>query len=158
MNLKNTLLIMLAILATSMVNAQQADRIQRGQRGYVPEPRPLEQGAISIENSLLGIDEKMDSYETEFSLDAFEKEVMKNMIVEFETEKMALLSNEGLEYKLKMEGIEKLKVGLSNDLKIFLEEDEIGRFGELHFATKKMLKEKKKEEKRKRKKKSKTKS
>ena len=131
-----------ALLPISM-EAQSLNTIQRGQRGYTPPP--LEQGtkARSVENTLEDIEEKMDMYEAEFSLDAFEKEVMKNFIVEFEENKMATLRAENMEYEVRLQTIQKLEEKLSNDLKIFLTEEEIGRFGELHFTEKGNKKKKK---------------
>ena len=72
------------LICISMSYAQQADRIQRGQRGYTPPPLERVAGSKTIINTLVDIDEKMDFYEAELPLDAFEKEVLKNMIVDFE--------------------------------------------------------------------------
>ena len=123
---------------------QNLGQVQRGQRGYIPPPLPRDQGAIAIENTLEGLDEKMDLYETEFELDAFEKAVVKNYIVEYETEKMELLQNEQISYDVKQQTILKLNDKLSGNLSTMMTEDQVMRFGELHFGDQKKKKRKKK--------------
>lgn len=126
------------------IEAQSINTIQRGQRGYTPPPLEQEAKGRSVENTLEDIDEKMNMYEAEFSLDAFEKEVMKNFIIEFEEGKMETLRAENMEYEVRLQTIQKLEEKLSSDLTIFLTEEEIGRFGELHFTEKSKKKKKKK--------------
>lgn len=133
-----------AMLIFGGTYAQQIGGIQRGQRGYVPPPVAREQGAMAIDDTLKDIDEKMDFYATEFELDAFEKAVVKNYIVEYETEKMTLLANENIEYEVKQQSVLKLNDKLSANLATMLSEDQLARFGELHFTKQKKRKNKKK--------------
>ena len=137
-----TVAVVLGTLGTSF--GQNLNNIQRGQRGYIPPPLPREQGAIAIDNTLEDIDEKMDLYAAEFELDAFEKAVVKNYIVEYENEKMALLQNENITYDVKQQSILKLNDKLGATLSTMLTEDQVSRFGELHFGQQKKKKKKKK--------------
>jgi hypothetical protein len=140
--------IILAILLTmgsfGSLEAQNLNSIQRGQRGYSPPPLDRQQGAISIENSVEQVDEKMELYGIEFSLDAFEKAVMKNYLVEFETEKMAILENETIAYDIKQQSVLKLNDKLRNKLATMLTEDELNRFAQLHFDPQDKKKKRKK--------------
>lgn len=136
----------------------QLSQIQRGQRGYIPPPLPARETTMSVENTLENIDAKMEIYEAEFSLDAFEKEVMKNTLVDFEERRMATMGDESIEYKTKVETVQKSQEQLAKDLQVFLTEEEVARFGELHFGAElidKEIRKKKKERKKNRKKKNK---
>ncbi|NQX78174.1 hypothetical protein [Gilvibacter sp.] len=144
MKLKNLLLITILIFGSlGTAAAQNLGQIQRGQRGYVPPPLPRDQGAIAIEDTLEDIDEKMDLYETEFELDAFEKAVVKNYIVEYEKEKMGIMADESITYDVKQQSYKKLDEKLSGNLVTVLTEEQVARFGELHFGDKKKKKKKK---------------
>ncbi|MDC7997950.1 hypothetical protein [Gilvibacter sediminis] len=143
MKLKNLLLITILIFGSlGTAAAQNLGQIQRGQRGYVPPPLPRDQGAIAIENTLEDIDEKMDLYATEFELDAFEKAVVKNFIVEYEKEKMGIMADESIAYDVKQQSYKKLNEKLSGNLVTVLTEEQVARFGELHFSEKKKKKKK----------------
>ncbi len=136
--------IVLFVLAINPLLAQNLNDIQRGQRGYIPPPIDREQGGIAVENTLENIDQEMDIYAKEFELDAFEKAVLKNYIVEFETEKMALLSDETLSYDVKQQSLLKLNEKLRGKLNTVLTQDQIGAFELLHFAPKSEKKKKRK--------------
>jgi hypothetical protein len=127
-----------------MSYAQQADRIQRGQRGYTPPPLERVAGSKTIINTLVDIDEKMDFYEAELPLDAFEKEVLKNMIVDFEEKKMALHADENIGYKIREEQVLKLEDQFRADLGGIFPAEKVDKFFGLHFMDEKLLKKKKK--------------
>lgn len=137
-----TAAVILGTLGTAF--GQNLNQVQRGQRGYIPPPIPRDQGAIAIDDTLEGLDEKMDIYATEFELDAFEKAVVKNYIVDYENEKMDLLRNENISYDVKQQSILKLNDKLRANLGTMLTEEQLGRFGELHFGDQKKKKKKKK--------------
>ena len=149
MKTKNIVVAFFFALLTTGAFAQNLNGVQRGQRGYTPPPLEQEKKARAVENTLANINEKMDMYEAEFSLDAFEKAVMRNMIVEFEEGRMATMGAENMEYEVRIQTIQKLQEKLSTDLEVFLTEEEIGRFGELHFLENKGKKKKKKKKDRK---------
>jgi len=130
-----TIAVVLIVFAFNPLVAQNLNDIQRGQRGYSPPPMPREQGAISIADPLEDIDQKMDLYQEEFTLDAFEKAVLKNYLVEFETEKLGILENETISYDVKQQAILKLNDKLSAKLITLLTEEEVVKFQALHFDT-----------------------
>jgi len=149
--MKNAVLLLIAIISLFITNdviAQQLDSgVPRGQRGYVPPPLDRDKGAISVDDTLKDIDGKMDIYEETFSLDSFEKAVLKNIIVDFETNKMKLLSNEAISYDIKQQTVLKLNDKLSKDVSVILTEEEINIFKELHFRTKRQIRKDKKNKK-----------
>ena len=138
------LTILITISSFGSLEAQNLNSIQRGQRGYSPPPMERPQGAISIKNTVDQVDEKMELYAVEFSLDAFEKAVMKNYLVEFETEKMTLLENENIAYDVKQQSILKLNDKFRTKLATMLTEDELNRFAQLHFEPQDKKKKRKK--------------
>lgn len=135
--------------------SQQISQIQPGQRGYTPPP--LERGELnrSVENTLADLDAKMEIYQAEFDLDAFEMAVLKNSIIKFEEDKMAIMAEENIDYAQRREKIEKLKPAFYEQVEVFLTEDEINRFIELHAGESVMKSEMKKRKKAKKKKKKK---
>ncbi|MEP2935150.1 MAG: hypothetical protein ABJM06_05495 [Gilvibacter sp.] len=138
------LAMLMVVSAFTTLDAQNLNQIQRGQRGYSPPPLDREQGAISIENTVVQVDEKMELYAVEFELDAFEKAVMKNYLVDFETEKMAILENENVAYDIKEQSVLRLNENLREKLGTMLSEDELNRFAQLHFGPKQKKKKRKK--------------
>ncbi len=138
---------LLLVTSFGTLEAQNLNNIQRGQRGYVPPPIDRVQGGISIENTVEQVDDKMDLYEVELSLDSFEKAVMKNYVLDFEKEKMALLENENIAYDVKQKSVLKLNEALSIKLATLLNEEELSRFNHLHFAPKGKKKKKKRKNK-----------
>ena len=113
--------------------AQNLNQIQRGQRGYTPPPLEQDEKKISVENSLADIDEKMARYQVVFALDAFELAVLKNIIVDFETQKMQLLGDETIEYSTKQTQIKQLESKLLQEVTVFLNEEEVKQFMLLHL-------------------------
>lgn len=143
MKTRHLFLLFIFLGAVSMGTAQQADRIQRGQRGYTPPPLERTPGARSVENTLVDIDEKMDFYEKELPLDAFEKAVLKNMIVDFEEKRMALYRDETIDFRTREEQLLNTEVQLRADLLAIFPEEKVDAFHELHFMDKKLKKKKK---------------
>lgn len=145
---------MLILGMGASLEAQNLGRVQRGQRGYTPPPLQTGDKKMYIEDELADIDTKMDIYQAELQLDEFEKAVMKNMIIDYETQRKAMLQDETIEYQKKMEQVEKYKEALRKELEVFLTEEEIRTFSNLHFNDDKLdkiVKKKKKENKRNRK-------
>ena len=131
----------------------QVSAIQPGQRGYTPPPMDRPALDRASENTLADLDMKMDIYEEEFQLDAFEKAVLKNSIVKFEEGRMAIINDSDLDYKKRQEAVEKLKPTFYQDVSVFLTEDEINKFIAMHFGEEAMKSEMKKRKKAKKKKK-----
>lgn len=150
---KISFLILGGLLLSGLSAQAQVSQIQPGQRGYTPPP--MERAALNrgVENTLQDLDMKMDIYESEFSLDPFEKAVLKNSIIKFEEGRMAIMAEENMDYSKRVENIEKLKPAFYEEVQVFLTEDEINRFIELHFGEDAMRSEMKKRKKAKKKKK-----
>lgn len=62
-------------------HAQQADRIQRGQRGYVPPSKITYEAYIEIKEPQVEVERMLPRLVVEFNLDAFEQEIIKGIII-----------------------------------------------------------------------------
>ena len=61
------------------LNAQQADRIQRGQRGYTPPAKPSGPAIVALKDPIYEVGIMLPKCVEEFNLDAFEKEIVKGI-------------------------------------------------------------------------------
>ena len=61
--------------------SQQADHIQRGQRGYVPPPRYIGGTYIDLKDPQEESNLIMSKCVTKFNLDDFQKEILKSMLI-----------------------------------------------------------------------------
>jgi hypothetical protein len=85
-------LIILTSLTFQSIDAQQAGRIQRGQRGYVPPPRPQGTAIIQPKDVNKEINFMLPIFVSEFNLDDFEKEIVKGLLInKFESENALLM-------------------------------------------------------------------
>jgi len=101
---------------------------------------------------LEGIDPKMDLYEKELPLDAFEKAVLRNMILDFEKNKLAIQQDEKIDYMDKKQNLLTLADKFLKDLEEILSKEKISNFNSLYFDPDIDKKIKKESRKRKRKK------
>ena len=88
------LTILFFFLVGTTTYAQQADRIQRGQRGYVPPPKYsnktfIELHDVEVETKLI-----VDRSVKEFSLDDFQREILKNLVSKKLEDENAILSDD----------------------------------------------------------------
>jgi hypothetical protein len=77
-------LIIIFCLATQFINAQQVDpnRVQRGQRGYVPEPKYKTTTYIGLHDVQNEINIIVPKVVKELKLDDFQKEIFKNLLTQ----------------------------------------------------------------------------
>ena len=135
--------------------AQQPNRIQRGQRGYIPPPKYSNSAFIDLKEPqeetkiiLLKCDEV-------FNLDAFQKEILKSMLIKkFEDENVILRDKGNTREDRKKKIINRNNV-FYNELSSILTLEQINEFKILDFEE---SKEEKKDKKKKKRKKDKTKS
>ncbi|PQB04081.1 hypothetical protein [Aureitalea marina] len=152
---KISILMLMSVIAGTGVLQAQVRPIQPGQRGYTPPPLERAELNRGVENTLADLDAKMEIYQEEFNLDAFEMAVLKNSIIKFEEDRMAIMAIENMDYAERREQIEKLKPAFYKEVEVFLTEDEINRFIELYAGEDVMKSEMKKRKKAKKKKKKK---
>lgn len=138
------LLIIFAIVF-NMGFAQQADQIQRGQRGYVPPMVFNNSTFIELVDPYDEVDKMIPICAKEFKLDAFEQEVIKGMLIEKFESQNAILEDEKNTRTDRKKKIDDLDKELYKELATILNPDEIEKFKVLDFTE--TSKEKKKRKK-----------
>jgi len=149
--MRSIFLFIILIGGIHLSNAQQANRIQRGQRGYTPPPRLNTNAFIEVKDVQQELAIILPKCEEIFGLDTFEKEIMKNILTKkFETEN-AILQDDKNSRDDRREKIITLNNQLFADLQTILTPTQIETFKNLDFTE--ASDQEKRDEKRKRKKK-----
>ncbi len=128
--------------------AQQAYTTQRGQRGYTPPAKPLSDAYIELKDPYEETSLVLPKCVEAFKLDAFEKEILKGMLIKKYEGLNAILENKDNnreERKTKMQSLDK---AFHLELSSILSPNEIESFKSMDFVeTKEERKEKKKKKK-----------
>ena len=130
-------------------NAQQVDRIQRGQRGYVPPPKVTYGAYIEIKEPQVEVERMLPRLVEEFNLDAFEQEIIKGIIinkVEKENKVLEDKANTREDRKQKLMIIEK---EYYKELSTILSGEEVEILKTMNFETAKEVKKQKRKNKKK---------
>jgi hypothetical protein len=113
--------------------AQQADQIQRGQRGYSPPMKLNDETYIELVDPYDEVDKMMPKCIAELNIDAFEQEIIKAMLLKkFESQNVILENekNTRADRKRKMETLEK---EFLKELSTILNPDEIEKYLNIDF-------------------------
>jgi len=133
--------------------AQDVYRIQRGQRGYTPPPTPIKTSHYDEKRDANSIaNEQLPVYAEALQLDDFQKELVKNMIVDHYTKREVIRTNYEMNFGDKQDAYVKLEEEFHRELSTVLSEEQVAAFKKVEFLDNK---EQRKEEKRKKKKKKK---
>lgn len=127
--------------------AQQANQIQRGQRGYVPEMRLNEETYIDLVDPFVEIEKMMPKCITALNLDAFEQEIVKSMLLKKFESQNAILSDEKNSRADRKKKIDDLDKGFLVELATILKPEEIDKFRAIDFTETKAEKKKRKKKK-----------
>jgi len=152
---KSFLLFFIVVFCVSFqhLEAQQMRRIQPGQRGYVPPPKPPSEPYVELidpyEQTIIILPKCVEK----FQLDDFEREILKNVLIKnFETRNSILEDKESNKEDRKKKIISADK-SFYDGLLLVLTKDEVEVFKTMDFSeTKEDKKQKKKNRKKKRKK------
>ena len=131
------------------INAQQIDRIQRGQRGYTPPPKVSYETYIELKDPYEATSIILPKCVEAFKLDTFEKEILKNILIrQFESQN-AILSDKKNSREARKKKILDFDKIFYKELSSILSEDEIEEFKIMDFKETKEEKKKKKKNRRK---------
>ena len=145
---KVTLFILL--FYSSNIFAQQVYGVQRGQRGYIPPPKYEASVYITTLNAYEELEKILPKSVEVFSLDDFEKEIFKGLLLEKFENYNRIVENTDSSKQARQEALKQLEIDFVKSLAVILTTDEITTFVDMDFSGKK---EKKKTRKEKRKKK-----
>jgi len=127
--------------------SQQVYNIQRGQRGYVPPPKFEASAYITTLDVYEELNVVLPMCVASFSLDEFETQILKGMLVKKFDSYNAIVSNADLSKEARQDQLKQLEIDFVKSLTIILTPDEITEYVDMDFNKKK--KEKKKKKKRK---------
>ena len=145
----NKLLLFLALLSFSNLFSQQPYGIQRGQRGYVPPPKFESSVYITTIDSYEELNKTLPKCIELFSLDDFEKEILKALLLEKYENYNKIVEKTDSSKQARQESLKQLEINFVKSLSVILTPDEIATFVDTDFSQKK---EKNKKRKKKRKK------
>lgn len=142
-------LILLFVLAaiTQVGYAQQADQIQRGQRGYNPPIIYKEGTFIELVDPYDEVDKMIPICASELGLDAFEQEIVKGMLIKKFKTHNAILEDEANTRELRKKKISENDKKFLVELGTILTPEEIEKYQTIDFTE--TNKEKKKRKKKK---------
>lgn len=91
---KNIVFFVLILIASTQLGiAQQADRVQRGQRGYIPPPKYSSSTYIELKDVEEETNRIVEKCIEEFAIDDFQQQILKGMLKKKFEDENAILSD-----------------------------------------------------------------
>ena len=144
------LILLTLLIFSSNITAQQLWGPQRGQRGYIPPPKYEASVYITTLNAYEELEKVLPKSVEVFSLDDFEKEIFKGLLLEKYENYNRIVENTDSSKQARQDALKQLEIDFVKSLAVILTPDEITTFVDMDFSGKE---EKKKRRKNKRKKK-----
>ncbi|MBT8271146.1 MAG: hypothetical protein HKO90_11405 [Flavobacteriaceae bacterium] len=137
------------LIGSFLVHAQQVDNVQRGQRGYVPPIRYNQSTYIELKDPLEETDRIMAKCVEALSLDDFQKEIMKNMVMKKIEDENAILSDKENSREARQKKIIERDKAFAKELGSILSPEQVEQYKTMDLSeTREDKKEKKKRKKR----------
>ena len=124
--------------------SQQIYNVQRGQRGYVPPPKYEASAYITTLDVYEELNVVLPMCVASFSLDEFETQILKGMLVKKFDSYNAVVSNTDLSKEARQDQLKQLEIDFVKSLTIILTPDEITTYVDMDFNKKKKEKKGKK--------------
>ena len=124
--------------------SQQLYNVQRGQRGYVPPPKYEASAYITTLDVYEELNIVLPMCVSSFSLDEFETQILKGMLVKKFDSYNAVVSNTDLSKEARQDQLKQLEIDFVKSLTIILTPDEITTYVDMDFNKKKKEKKGKK--------------
>ena len=124
--------------------SQQIYNVQRGQRGYVPPPKYEASAYITTVDVYEELNIVLPMCVSSFSLDEFETQILKGMLVKKFDSYNAVVSNTDLSKEARQDQLKQLEIDFVKSLTIILTPDEITTYVDMDFKKKKKEKKGKK--------------
>ena len=144
---KVTLFILL--FYSSNIFAQQVYGVQRGQRGYIPPPKYEASAYITTLNAYEELEKILPKSVELFSLDDFEKEIFKGLLLEKFENYNRIVENTDSSKQARQEALKQLEIDFVKSLAVILTPDEITTFVDMDFSAKEEKKKRRKEKRKK---------
>ena len=146
--MKNIFLFTLLIFSSNIF-AQQVYGIQRGQRGYIPPPKYEASVYITTLNAYEELEKILPKSVEIFSLDDFEKEIFKGLLLEKFENYNRIVENTDSSKQARQEALKQLEIDFVKSLAVILTPDEITTFVDMDFSGKEEKKKRRKEKRKK---------
>ena len=124
--------------------SQQIYNVQRGQRGYVPPPKYEASAYITTLDVYEELNIVLPMCVSSFSLDEFETQILKGMLMKKFDSYNAVVSNTDLSKDARQDQLKQLEIDFVKSLTIILTPDEITTYVDMDFNKKKKEKKGKK--------------
>ena len=127
--------------------SQQIYNVQRGQRGYIPPPKYEASAYITTLDVYEELNMVLPMCVASFSLDEFETQILKGMLMKKFDSYNAVVSNTDLSKDARQDQLKQLEIDFVKSLTIILTPDEITEYVDMDFNKKKKGKKRKKKRK-----------
>jgi len=127
--------------------SQQLYNVQRGQRGYIPPPKYEASAYITTLDVYEELNMVLPMCVASFSLDEFETQILKGMLMKKFDSYNAVVSNTDLSKDDRQDQLKQLEIDFVKSLTIILTPDEITEYVDMDFNKKKKGKKRKKKRK-----------
>jgi len=127
--------------------SQQLYNVQRGQRGYIPPPKYEASAYITTLDVYEELNKVLPVCITTFSLDEFESQILKGMLLKKYESYNSIVSNTDNSKEARQEQLKQLDIDFVKSLTIILTPDEITTYVDMDFSDKKKSKKKRKRKK-----------
>ena len=127
--------------------SQQLYNVQRGQRGYIPPPKYEASAYITTLDVYEELNKVLPVCVTTFSLDEFESQILKGMLLKKYESYNSIVSNTDNSKEARQEQLKQLDIDFVKSLTIILTPDEITTYVDMDFSDKKKSKKKRKRKK-----------
>ena len=127
--------------------SQQLYNVQRGQRGYIPPPKYEASAYITTLDVYEELNKVLPVCVTTFSLDEFESQILKGMLLKKYESYNSIVSNTDNSKEARQEQLKQLDIDFVKSLTIILTPDEITTYVDMDFSDKKKGKKKRKRKK-----------
>ena len=142
-------ILFILLLYSSNIFAQQVYGVQRGQRGYIPPPKYEASVYITTLNAYEELEKILPKSVEIFSLDDFEKEIFKGLLLEKFENYNRIVENTDSSKQARQESLKQLEIDFVKSLAVILTPDEITTFVDMDFSGKEEKKKRRKEKRKK---------
>ena len=142
-------ILFILLLYSSNIFAQQVYGVQRGQRGYIPPPKYEASVYITTLNAYEELEKVLPKSVEVFSLDDFEKEIFKGLLLEKFENYNKIVENTDSSKQARQEALKQLEIDFVKSLAVILSPDEITTFVDMDFSAKEEKKKRRKEKRKK---------
>ena len=142
-------ILFILLLYSSNIFAQQVYGVQRGQRGYIPPPKYEASVYITTLNAYEELEKILPKSVELFSLDDFEKEIFKGLLLEKFENYNRIVENTDSSKQARQESLKQLEIDFVKSLAVILTPDEITTFVDMDFSGKEEKKKRRKEKRKK---------